>query len=98
MGIGPHPHESADQKKDGDMTPLFDGRSDAELLAIFEPMMNNCLAGSSAIDHAQHARDLADRLATIVTCENLEVHCASYQPQLGVFGRREFVCLFRCDA
>ena len=54
MGIGPHPHESAHQKKDRDMTPLFDGKSDAELLAIFEPMMDNCLAGSSAIDHAQH--------------------------------------------
>ena len=94
MGIGPHPHESAHQKKDRDMAPLFDGKSDAELLAIFEPMMDNCLAGSSAIDHAQHVRDFTDRLAAIVTRENLEAQCASYQPQLGVFGRREFVCLF----
>ena len=67
MGIGPHPHGSAHQKKDGDMTPLFDGKSDAELLAIFEPMMDNCLAGSSAIDHAQHVRDFTERLAAIVT-------------------------------
>ena len=80
------------------MTPFFDGKSDAELLAIFEPMMDNCLAGSSAIDHAQHVRDFTDRLAAIVTRENLEAQCASYQPQLGVFGRREFVCLFRRDA
>ena len=98
MGIGPHPHESAHQKKDRDMAPLFDGKSDAELLAIFEPMMDNCLAGSSAIDHAQHVRDFTDRLAAIVTRENLEAQCASYQPQLGVIGRREFVCLFRRDA
>ena len=80
------------------MTPFFDGKSDAELLAIFEPMMDNCIAGSSAIDHAQHVRDFTDRLAAIVTRENLEAQCASYQPQLGVFGRREFVCLFRRDA
>ena len=69
MGIGPHPHESVHQKKDRDMTPLFDGKSVAELLAIFEPMMDNCLAGSKAIDHAQHVRDFIDRLAAIVTCK-----------------------------
>ena len=74
------------------------GKSDVELLAIFEPMMENCLSGSSAIDDAQHVRDFTERLAAILTRENLEVQCASYRPQLGVFGWREFVCLFRRDA
>ena len=80
------------------MTPLFDGKSDAELLVIFEPMMDNCLAGFSDIDHAQHVRDFTDRPAAIVKRENLEAQCTNYQPQLGVFRRREFVCLFRRDA
>ena len=80
------------------MTVLFDDRSDDELLLIFEPMMENSLAGSNEIDHARHVRDFTDRLRNIVTRENLESQCADYQPRLGRFGQREFVCLFRRES
>ena len=69
------------------MTALFGGKSVEELLAIFEQMMDNCLAVSGAIEHAQNVRDFTEWLAVIVTRENLKVQSTSYQPQLGVFGR-----------
>ena len=77
------------------MNSFFTDTSDEELLAIIEPMMDNCLMGSNEIDHARHVRDFTERLRNIVTRENLEAQCASYQPRLGTIGQREFVCLFR---
>lgn len=77
------------------MTALFTESSDEELLAIFKPMMDDCLTGANEIDHARHVRDFTERLSKIVTRENLEAQCASYQPRLGTFGRREFIYLFR---
>lgn len=94
MSIGPHPLEP-DRRETAVMTDIFAEKSDAALLAIFDPMMDYCLAGSNEIDHEKHVRDFTERLRAIVTCENLEAQCASYQPRLGHFGRREFVCLFR---
>jgi len=94
LGIGPHPLD-AGRGKAAAMTDVLAGRSDDDLLAIFDPMMDNCLAGSNGIDHARHVRDFTERLRRIVTRESLEAQCADYQPRLGYFGRREFVCLFR---
>ena len=45
--------------------------TDAEILAIVEPLMDNCLAGSTERDNAKHVRDFTDRLQAIVTPENL---------------------------
>lgn len=94
MGIGPYPLEH-ERRKTPVITAFFAGKSDAALLEIFDPMMDNCLAGSNEINHAKHVRDFTERLRTIVTDENLQAQCASYQPRLGTFERREFVCLFR---
>ena len=41
--------------------------TDAEILAIVEPLMDNCLAGSTERDYAKHVRDFTDRLRAIVT-------------------------------
>ena len=95
MGIGPYPRQSGPSGKDATMPAFFSDRSDEELLAIFEPMMDICLAGSNEIDHEKHVRDFTERLRAIVTRENLEAQCADYQPRLGTFGRREFICMFR---
>ena len=94
MSIGPHPLEP-DRRETAAMTDMFADKSDEALLAIFDPLMDHCLAGSNEIDHEKHVRDFTDRLRAIVTRENLEAQCASYQSRLGHFGRREFVCLFR---
>lgn len=76
------------------MASAFD-KSDEELLAIFEPLMDNCLKGSTERDHAMHVRDFTDRLRAIVTPENLAAQCEAGQASHGHFDRREFVGIFR---
>ena len=44
-------------------------KMDAEILVIVEPLMDNCLAGSTERDHAKHVRDFTDRLWAIFTPE-----------------------------
>ena len=72
-----------------------DAMSDAEVLAIVEPLMNNLMEGSTAIDHAKHTRDFTERLKDIVTKERLEAMCADYQARIGFFTDREVVGIFR---
>jgi hypothetical protein len=69
--------------------------SDPEILAIVNPMMDNLMAGSTAIDHAQHTRDFSGRMKAIVTPEHLTYMCKDYQSKWGFFGHREFVAIFR---
>ena len=42
-------------------------KSDAEILAIANPIMNNLMDASTAIDHERHVADFTDRLKAIVT-------------------------------
>ena len=70
-------------------------KSDDDIRAVIEPMIDNMLAGSTDIDHARHVRDFTDRLKVIVTDENLAQQCADYQARVGFFDRREFIALFR---
>jgi len=69
--------------------------TDAEILAIVEPLMDNCLAGSTERDHAKHVRDFTDRLRAIVTLENLAAQLESGQPTNGYFAERELIGIFR---
>ena len=68
--------------------------TDAEILAIVEPLMDNCLAGSTERDHAKHVRDFTDRLRAIVTPENLAAQLESGQPTNGYFAERELIGIF----
>lgn len=94
MGIGPHPSGPTSHRHDDVTASAFD-KSDEELLAIFEPMMDNCLRGSTERDHAMHVRDFTDRLRAIVTPENLAAQCEAGQATHGFFARRELVGIFR---
>ena len=69
--------------------------TDAEILAIVEPLMDNCLAGSTERDHAKHARDFTDRLRAIVTPENQAAQLESGQHTNGYFAERELFGIFR---
>ena len=69
--------------------------TDAEILAIVEPLMDNCLAGSTKRDHAKHVRDFMDRLRAMVTPGNLAVQLESGQPTNGYFAERELIGIFR---
>ena len=51
--------------------------TDAEILAIVEPLMDNCLAGSTERDHAKHVRDFTDHSRAIVSPENLAAQLES---------------------
>lgn len=70
-------------------------KSDAEILAIANSIMNNLMDASTAIDHDRHVADFTDRLKAIVTKEHLEKVCRQYQSEKGYFGAREAVAVFR---
>lgn len=70
-------------------------KTDAEILEIANPIMDNLMEASTRIDFAGHTRDFTDRLKAIVTKEYLEKVCRKYQEEKGFFSQREFVALFR---
>ena len=47
-------------------------KSDAEILAIANLIMDNLMDASTAIDHERHVRDFTDRLKAIVSKAHLE--------------------------
>jgi hypothetical protein len=73
-------------------------KSDAEILQIVNPIMDNLMDASTRIDHAGHTRDFTDRLKAIVTEEYLQKVCRAYQSEKGFFGQREFRAVFRRPA
>jgi len=70
-------------------------QSDAEILTIVNPIMDNLMDASTAIDYARHVIDFTDRMKAIVTKEYLEKVCRQYQSEKGYFAGREFVAVFR---
>ncbi len=70
-------------------------QSDAEILAIVDPIMDNLMEGSAKIDHAMHTRDFTQRMKSLVTPENLKVMCESYQAEIGLFTTRELLAVLR---
>lgn len=70
-------------------------KSDEEILAVANPIMDNLMEGSTEINHEKHTRDFTDRMKSIVTKDYLEKICKRYQAEWGYFARREFVAVFR---
>ena len=59
--------------------------SDAEIFSIANPIMDNLMDASTAIDHERHIRDFTDRMKSIVTKERQTTHHVcwaawSYEP------------------
>lgn len=73
-------------------------KSDEDILAVANPIMDNLMEGSREINHAKHTRDFTDRMKNIVTPEYLENICRDYQARWGYFTDREFVAIFRRPA
>lgn len=71
----------------------FSEMSEAAILAIIEPMMDNCLNGSNERNHTKHVADFTDRMKHIVTPDNLRKQLSQDPPIL--FTEREFIYLFR---
>lgn len=73
-------------------------RSDAEILAVVEPIMDRLMAASTAIDYAGHVRDFTPRLLAQLPPERFETLCHAYQTERGTFAGREVVAVFRRPA
>ena len=69
--------------------------SDDEILRVANPIMDNLMDASTAIDYDRHIRDFSDRMKAIVTKEYLQKVCEKYQREKGFFSRREPVAVFR---
>ena len=69
--------------------------SDEEILLIANPIMDNLMDASTAIDHERHIRDFSERMKAIVTKEYLQRICEKYQREKGFFTRREPVAVFK---
>jgi hypothetical protein len=70
-------------------------KSDAEILAVVNPIMDNLMDASTAIDYERHVRDFTDRAKSVLSKESLQAICKHYQSTKGFFAKREFVAAFR---
>lgn len=70
-------------------------KSEAEILSIANPMMDNLMDASTKVDYERHIRDFSDRLRAKLSKEHLQWICQEYQSTKGFFAEREFVTLFR---
>lgn len=70
-------------------------KTDSEILSIANPIMDNLMDASTAIDYERHIKDFTDRLKSVLSKERLEWICHDYQSTQGFFAKREFVALFR---
>lgn len=69
--------------------------SDAEIMAVATPIMDNLMDASTAIDHERHVRDFTDRAKSMLTKDYFQSICEQYQKAKGFFSEREFVAIFR---
>ena len=70
-------------------------RSDEEILNVANPIMDNLMDASTAIDYERHVRDFTDRAKSVLSRERLQKICKEYQGTKGFFGKRELVAIFR---
>lgn len=70
-------------------------KSDAEILKVADPIMDNLMDASTAIDYDRHVRDFTPRAKSVLTREALQSICEHYQATKGFFGKREPVAVFR---
>jgi hypothetical protein len=73
----------------------LDRMSDEDILRLADPIMDNLMDASTAINHERHIRDFTERMKAIVTKEYLQKVCEKYQREKGHFSRRKPVALFK---
>lgn len=70
-------------------------KSDAEILAVVAPIMDNLMDASTAIDYERHTRDFTDRAKSVLSKESFEALCEHYQARRGFFAERKLAAVFR---
>ena len=73
----------------------LNSNTDAEILAIANPIMNNLMEGSNELDYAKHCQDFSDRMKEAVTAQYFAKAVCESQEKRGLFTEREFVRVFR---
>ena len=54
---------------------ILENMSDEEIFRVANPIMDNLMDASTAIDHERHIRDFSERMKIIVTKEYLQKVC-----------------------
>jgi 2C-methyl-D-erythritol 2,4-cyclodiphosphate synthase len=70
-------------------------KTDADVLAVATPIMDNLMDASTQIDYERHVRDFTDRAKSTLTAERLRQICETYQRERGFFGERELLAILR---
>lgn len=70
-------------------------KSDDEILQVVNPIMDNLMEASTALDRERHVRDFTARAKSVVTTEHFKRVCEKYQNEKGLFANREWVAIFR---
>jgi hypothetical protein len=70
-------------------------KSDVEILAVANPLMDNLMDASTLVDYERHTRDFSERLKAQLSKARLFEICQDYQASKGFFAGREFVSVFR---
>ena len=70
-------------------------KSDADILAVAGPIMDNLMEASTVIDYDRHTRDFTERAKSVLSKDALQSICEQYQSTKGYFAQREFVSAFR---
>src|SRR4030095_10606656 len=97
----PRPRETVecpdflDRSQTEEKPMTLESMSEDEILRIANPIMDNLMDASTAIDHERHIRDFSERIKAIVTKEHLQKVCEKYQKEKGYFSRREPVAVFK---
>jgi hypothetical protein len=74
---------------------VLSAMTDAEVLAVAIPIMDNLMDASTAMDYERHVRDFTDRAKGTLTAERLRTICETYQREKGFFGARELLAILR---
>ena len=69
--------------------------SDADILKIAEPMMDDIMLGVSRRDYKLHSANFAVSLKGVVGSEDFISACDQRENDWGLPGDRELVCIFR---
>lgn len=66
-------------------------KTDDEILSVADPIMDNLMEASTAIDYERHVRDFTARAKGVLSEALLRHVCREYQSSKGFFAEREFV-------
>jgi len=69
--------------------------ADEEILEIVNPIMDNLMEASTAIDYKRHIRDFTPRLKNILSADFFKEICKAYQGEKGFFSTRKLAGIYR---